>query len=74
MLRKMLNRTGPSIGPWGTLLITSVKLAFAQLTTYPLGLSVQLVFNSPHYLLIQLVLQQLFYEDLMGDTYVQASL
>ncbi|KAK4829074.1 hypothetical protein QYF61_002018 [Mycteria americana] len=35
---------------------------------HPLGLAIQPVFNPPHCLLIQPILHQLLYEDLMGDT------
>ncbi|KAK4832345.1 hypothetical protein QYF61_021874 [Mycteria americana] len=35
---------------------------------HPLGLDVQPVFNSPHCLLMQPILHQLLYEDLMGDS------
>jgi len=61
----MLNRTGPSIDPWGTPLVTGLQLHASD--HYPPGPSIQPVYNPPHCLLIQPTLHQLVYEDLMGD-------
>jgi len=64
---QMLNRTGPIIDPWDTLLVTGMQLDLVPLIT-PLRAPVQTVFNPPHHLLIQPIHQQVLYEDLMGDS------
>lgn len=63
-LRKMLNRTGPSIG-YTTSYWPPTWFRGADHT--PLGGAVQAVFSPPRCLLIQPVLHQLLYQHLRGD-------
>ena len=62
-LMKMLNWTGPS-----TVTSYSPPAWLCATDHQPLGLAVQLVFNALHCLIIQLILQQLVYEDVMQDS------
>lgn len=63
---KMLNRTGLSTEPWGMLLAAGLQLGFLGLSTtlqvWPFS-----QFYAPHSLLIQPILHQLFYKNLMWD-------
>lgn len=56
---KILSKTGPSIAPLG--------YTDAASDHHLLGLAFQAVFNLFHCLLIKQVLQQVLYEDLMGE-------
>ena len=65
-LMKILNRIGPLMDPWGTLLLTGVQLDFVPLITtlWAQPFSQFLV----HCLLIQSILHELLCEDTMGES------
>lgn len=64
---KILNETGPSTDPWGTLLVTGLQ---PDCTTdhNPLNLASQPVLNPPHCPLIYTTLSQLHYQNVMGHS------
>ena len=66
-LMEMLSRTGPSIDPWGTLVVTGLQLDFVPLITTLWAWPFRQFSNPPHCLHVQPVHQQLLYEDVMGD-------
>lgn len=66
---KILNRTGPSIHPWSTLLVTKgLQLHFTPLIATLSSPAVQPVFDPPLWLHIQLVFQQLLCWGVVGDS------
>ena len=60
----MLNRSGPSTEPWGTLLVTGNHLDLTQLTT---TLWARSVFHPVERMPIQIVYSQLLHENVVGD-------
>lgn len=63
----MLNRTGPSIDPWGRLLVNWLPSGRGSTDHHPPGPDIQPVFNLPHSTVTQPIPHQLCYKDLTGD-------
>ena len=63
---KKLSRTGPSIGPWGTPLVTDLQLHFVPLITTLWAWSFSQF--STHLTVCLSSPYQLLYEDLLGDS------
>lgn len=68
LLMRVLSRTGPRIDLWGTQLVTGPPGRLCDTHHHPLDPHVQIVFGSPHCLLIQPKHQQLLCEDFVEQS------